>query len=39
MFAIQRGMKASVTGVLTMSGYQESRIRHYHDLLDRWIAQ
>jgi nitrite reductase/ring-hydroxylating ferredoxin subunit len=34
----QRGMKASGTGGLAFSQYQESRIRHFHAQLDQWIA-
>ena len=33
---IQRGLKASVKGV-TLAEYQESRIRHFHAVLDRYL--
>lgn len=36
---IQQGMKASATGVLNYSSYQESRIRHFHTLLDKWMTE
>jgi phenylpropionate dioxygenase-like ring-hydroxylating dioxygenase large terminal subunit len=36
---VQRGMKASKTRGLAFSDYQESRIRHFHALLDRWLAE
>lgn len=35
---IQDGMKASGTGVLQVARYQEARIRHYHDTIDRYLA-
>jgi phenylpropionate dioxygenase-like ring-hydroxylating dioxygenase large terminal subunit len=38
MAAVQRGLKTSVRGTLTFSRYQESRIRHYHSLLDQWVG-
>jgi phenylpropionate dioxygenase-like ring-hydroxylating dioxygenase large terminal subunit len=36
---VQRGMKASATGTVAFSEYQESRIRHFHALLDLWLAE
>ncbi|MDB5576290.1 MAG: iron-sulfur protein [Bradyrhizobium sp.] len=36
---IQQGMKASATRVLRYSRYQESRIRHFHKLLDDWVGK
>lgn len=35
---MQSGMKASKSGHLTLSRYQESRIRHYHEVLDSYLA-
>lgn len=35
---MQNGLKASGAVNLTLSVYQESRIRHYHDVLDRYIS-
>jgi phenylpropionate dioxygenase-like ring-hydroxylating dioxygenase large terminal subunit len=36
--AIQRGMKASKTGKVVLSQYQEARIRHYHQTIDRYLS-
>lgn len=36
---VQEGMKASVKGTATFSSYQESKIRHFHQLLDEWLAR
>lgn len=36
---VQRGMKASVNRKLHLSVYQESRIRHFHETLDKYLAQ
>jgi phenylpropionate dioxygenase-like ring-hydroxylating dioxygenase large terminal subunit len=38
MAKITRGMKASAKKGLTISDYQESRIRHFHHQIDRWMA-
>ncbi len=35
---IQAGMKASGTGVLQVARYQESRLRHYHNTIDRYLG-
>jgi hypothetical protein len=35
---IQRGLHASVRPTITVSRYQESRIRHFHATLDRYLA-
>ncbi len=35
--AVQRGMKASATGKVTLASYQESRIRHLHQTLDKYL--
>lgn len=34
----REGMYASTTGVQILSNYQESRIRHLHDTLDKYLA-
>lgn len=36
---MQNGLKASGTGVLQISRYQESRIQHYHQVLDRYLEK
>jgi hypothetical protein len=36
---IQRGLHASVASNLTLSRYQESRIRHFHATLDAYLAR
>ena len=36
---IQRGLRASVRPSLTLSRYQESRIRHFHATLDAYLAR
>lgn len=38
MAAVQRGMKTTVKEHVTLSSYQESRIRHFHQLLDQWLS-
>ena len=35
---IQDGMKASGTGVMQLARYQEARLRHYHETIDRYLA-
>ena len=32
------GINASLKGAQTLANYQESRIRHFHDTLDRYLA-
>lgn len=34
---MQRGLKANVTNKVTLSEYQEVRIRHYHQTIDQYI--
>jgi phenylpropionate dioxygenase-like ring-hydroxylating dioxygenase large terminal subunit len=34
---VQRGLRASVKGSVTLGNYQESRIRHFHQELERWV--
>ncbi len=36
---IQKGLKASRKPGVTLARYQESRIRHFHETLDRYLAQ
>lgn len=36
---VQTGLKASLTGELTLTRYQESRIRHYMQTLDQYLAR
>jgi phenylpropionate dioxygenase-like ring-hydroxylating dioxygenase large terminal subunit len=36
--AMQRGMQTTTRTGLVFSDYQESRIRHFHALLDRWMS-
>ena len=36
---VQQGLKSSATGQVYFSRYQESRLRHLHELLDRYLAQ
>jgi len=35
--SIQRGLKANITNKVTLAGYQEVRIRHYHQTLDTYL--
>jgi phenylpropionate dioxygenase-like ring-hydroxylating dioxygenase large terminal subunit len=35
--AIQKGMKTHGKAGLTFGDYQEARIRHFHQLLDKWL--
>lgn len=37
MPAVQRGMKASRKGAVSLASYQESRIRHLHRTLDKYL--
>lgn len=34
---VQTGMKANSSGLLHLSDYQEKRIRHYHETIERYI--
>jgi nitrite reductase/ring-hydroxylating ferredoxin subunit len=36
--SVQDGMKASKTGVVNLANYQEVRIRHFHQTLDKYIS-
>ena len=35
---VQRGMKASKKGTITLANYQEVRIRHFHQTLDKYLS-
>jgi hypothetical protein len=35
---VQRGLRATQKPGLTLSNYQEAKIRHFHALLERWLA-
>jgi hypothetical protein len=37
MPAVQRGMKASKKGAVSLASYQESRIRHMHQTIDKYL--
>jgi hypothetical protein len=34
---VQKGMKASKKGAVTLANYQEVRIRHFHQTLDKYL--
>ena len=34
---VQTGLESSKKGKVTLSNYQESKVRWFHDLLDRWV--
>jgi hypothetical protein len=36
---VQRGLKSSANGKVQLGQYQESRIRHFHRTLDRYLAR
>jgi len=36
--AVQRGMKNSATGKVILASYQESRIRHMHQTIDKYLS-
>jgi len=37
MPAVQKGMMASKKGAVSLASYQESRIRHLHQTLDKYL--
>jgi phenylpropionate dioxygenase-like ring-hydroxylating dioxygenase large terminal subunit len=39
MGPVQNGMKASMKKYVQYSQYQESRIRHFHELLGKWVGK
>ncbi len=36
---VQEGLLASATGRVQLGAYQEVRIRHFHQTLDRYLAE
>ena len=36
---LKKGMRASKKGAVTYANYQESRIRHYHQTIDKYISK
>ncbi len=36
---VQQGLKATRKPGITLADYQESRIRHFHHLLDTWMSR
>jgi hypothetical protein len=36
--AVQKGLRTTRKSGVTFAVYQESKIRHFHHLLDRWLA-
>jgi phenylpropionate dioxygenase-like ring-hydroxylating dioxygenase large terminal subunit len=36
--SMQRGLRASIANKITLSRYQEVRIRHYHQTLDKYLS-
>ena len=36
--AVQKGLRTTRKRGVTFGVYQESKIRHFHHLLDRWLA-
>ena len=36
---VERGIRASKSGKITYANYQESRLRHYHQTMDKYIAK
>ncbi len=36
--AVQKGLRASRKASVTLGNYQESRIRHYHQILERYLS-
>ena len=37
MAAVQKGMIASRKGAVSLASYQESRIRHLHQTIDKYL--
>lgn len=38
LLAMTKGMKASKKGAVSLASYQESRIRHHHETLDKYLG-
>ena len=36
--AVQRGLLSTARTGITLSSYQESRIRHFHSLYEQWVS-
>ena len=36
---VEAGMRTSKKGAVTYANYQESRLRHYHQTIDKYIAK
>ena len=36
---VQRGLTSAVHEEVTFGLYQETKIRHFHTLLERWLAR
>jgi hypothetical protein len=36
---VEAGMRTSKKGTVTYANYQESRLRHYHQTIDKYIAK
>ena len=36
--AVQKGLRTTQKAGVSFGVYQESKIRHFHHLLDRWLA-
>jgi phenylpropionate dioxygenase-like ring-hydroxylating dioxygenase large terminal subunit len=36
---VQLGLKATAKKTVTLANYQETKLRHFHHLLDQWIAR
>ena len=36
---VERGIRASKSGKITYANYQESRLRHYHQTMDKYFAK
>jgi hypothetical protein len=37
--AVQRGLRSTRRRSVTLSAYQESKIRHFHQLYEKWVPQ
>ena len=36
---VESGMRTSKKGKVTLANYQESRLRHFHQTIDKYIAK
>ncbi len=39
LYRVQKGLRASPKRTVTLGDYQEARIRHFHQTIDRYLAQ